>query len=273
MMKRNFGRDTNAKYRIFVVLAAIGLSAFVLFGTKFQSGKKARTAAETSSAELEATETSAHLATPQAALSKMDSSASGAGSAAASPGSPRATSPTTQGPATTEEKASLDTLSAILFEESRDLTVKPVDFVNKLVRLGFQPMVAKDSSDEGIGSMIVVRTKNALPGTRYFHAQFFTDENGQFFPQHISFEFRPSQSMGDVVASLESRFGKLGRPTTNDGVWMTWKLPNDYSLWIKRLEPADLDGNPYNAYSPGDVNTLRVAIEKDVAGHEESEAL
>lgn len=121
--------------------------------------------------------------------------------------------------------------------------------------------------------MVVVRTENALPGTRYFHAQFFTDESGKFYPQHVSFEFRPSNSVDDVVSSLERSFGRLGHPSVNDGTWMIWKLPNDYTLWIKRLvEKSDLESNRFNAYSPQDKNTIRVAIEKDIPGHEDEDA-
>lgn len=270
-MKTNGVKDKNSTARVIVVMTAIGLCAFVLFGSKSPSLTKSRATTEESS-DAEGVRSAKALATPQASMTQEPVGANGGirSAQAAASGASNATSP--MGPATGEERASLDTLATILFDESRHSTTKPAEFVNKLVRLGYQPMVARDSN-EATGTMVVVRTKNALPGTRYLHAQFFSDEHGQFFPQHISFEFRPSQSMGDVVASLEQRFGKLGRPTTNDGVWMTWKLPNDYSLWIKRLEPADLDGNPYNAYSPADVNTLRVALEKDVPGHEEAEAL
>lgn len=257
-VKKNVVRDSNTRIRIVVVLALAAISAFVLFG-RSKSPEPTPSANEVSTATpmtdiseqvQAATETPVDesMVVPEA---KVDSKAP------------------LYAPVSAQERASLDTLSTILFEETRG-TSTPKDLVTRLVRLGFEPMVARDSN-EYTGSMVIVRTKNALPGTRYFHAQFFTDENGAFYPQHVSFEFRPTQSFDDVVRSLEARFGRLGRPTTNDGIWMTWKLPNDYSLWIKKMEKQDLTGDPFNAYSTEDLNTLRVAIEKDVAGHEDDE--
>lgn len=257
-------RDSNAKIRFAAIMTAIAVSAFVLFGTgrkpaKIEDGveeAKEKTAIETSQAvPVSIPETITDLASPAPRALEP---------------APTESVPTFLGPATKEEIRSLDTLATILFEQASG-TTRPAQLIDELARLGYQPVVARDVN-EVTGAMVIVRTKNALPGTRYFHAQFFTDENGKYYPQHVSFEFRPSQSMDDVVRSLESRFGRLGRPTTNDGIWMTWKLPNDYSLWIKRIERSDIeDGSRFNAYAAEDLNTLRVALEKDVPGHEDDE--
>lgn len=263
-MKKNVGRDTNTEIRIVVIMTAIAICALVLFGNQARRDRpvdeptvtedisqEADVSANDVSVEATPAKTSEFLAMPPAkSIAKQLDGLSAV---------------------TKEEKASLNTLASVLFEETRG-PAKPHELVNRLVQLGYEPLVARDSNDY-TGSMVIVRTKNALPGTRYFHAQFFSDERGEYYPQYVSFEFRPSQSMDEVVQSLENSFGRLGRPTTNDGVWMTWKLPNDYTLWIKRLDKQDLAGDPFNAYSAQDLNTLKVAIEKDVPGHEDDAEL
>ncbi|MES2963182.1 MAG: hypothetical protein V4760_04770 [Bdellovibrionota bacterium] len=262
-MKRNLGRDSNTEIRIVVVLAAISILALVVFGTKSRRERPApeptvleETASEVQTSSAHAHESPSHVASV---------------AAVAPPATSKSARPDAFAAVTPEERASLNTLTSLLFQETRGST-QPNELVSRLSQLGYKPLVSRDSN-EFTGSMVIVRTQNALPGTRYFHAQYFTDETGRYYPQYVSFEFRPSQTMDEVVRSLESSFGRLGRPTTNDGIWMTWKLPDDYTLWIKRIEKQDLAGDPFNAYSAQDVNTLKVAIEKDVPGHEDEEHL
>ena len=169
-------------------------------------------------------------------------------------------------PISHEERASLRTLTSILNDVTRH-PVKPAELIDQLIRDGYEPVISKDSN-EYTGSMVIVRTKNTLPGTRYFHAQYFTDEAGKYFAQHMSFEFRPGNSMADIVGQVESTFGPLGKPAFANTEWMEWKLPNEYTLWIKKLGVEDLEGDPFNAYSQADVNTIVVAVEKDIAGHD-----
>lgn len=264
-MKKNVARDRNTEIRVVVIMSAIVICALVLFG---KDSRRERRASEPTATEEVTDDVGASTTAPSQNIAK-----------AAKPSEFLAMPPaksvekqlTGLSPVTKEEKASLNTLASVLFEETRG-PAKPHELVNRLMQLGYHPLVSRDSN-EYTGSMVIVRTKNALPGTRYFHAQFFSDESGEYYPQYVSFEFRPSQSMDEVVQSLENSFGRLGRPTTNDGTWMTWKLPNDYTLWIKRLDKQDLAGDPFNAYAPQDLNTLKVAIEKDVPGHEDDHAL
>lgn len=45
--------------------------------------------------------------------------------------------------------------------------------------------------NEDIGDMHMIRTHKSLRGTRYFHAQFFSDQHkDSLFVQHISFEVK-----------------------------------------------------------------------------------
>lgn len=179
----------------------------------------------------------------------------------------RTSEPKAPQPISHEERASLRTLTSLLNDVTRHPS-KPSDLIDQLIRSGYEPVISKDTNDY-TGTMVIVRTKNTLPGTRYFHAQYFTDESGKYFPQHLSFEFRPGNSMADIVGQVEATFGLLGKPAFANAEWMEWKLPNEYTLWIKKLGSEDLEGDPFNAYSAADVNTIVVGVEKDIAGHED----
>jgi hypothetical protein len=125
------------------------------------------------------------------------------------------------------------------------------------------PFVVDDSNDV-TGTMTIVRTNSPLPGTRYFHAQYFEDENRQKFVQHMSFEFKPGvHAMEEAMASVEKSFTHLGQPSTRKADFVQWTLPDGYVLWIKKLNARDLADNPFNAYSRGDVGTIRIAVEQN----------
>ena len=129
-----------------------------------------------------------------------------------------------------------------------------------------EPVVAKDSNP-ATGDMMVVRTKSPLPGTRYFHAQYFNDENGVPFPQHMSFEFRPGvQSMAEAIAYVQRTFSGLKSPVIQKDDFIKWDLDGDYVVWIKKMAAQDLRDDPFNAYTSSDVGTVRVAVEQDIHG-------
>ena len=140
------------------------------------------------------------------------------------------------------------------------------DLLSYLEKSHQEPVVAKDSNP-ATGDMMVVRTKSPLPGTRYFHAQYFNDENGNPFPQHMSFEFRPgSQSMAEAIAYVQRTFSGLKSPVIQKEDFIKWDLDGDYVVWIKKMAAQDLKDDPFNAYTSSDVGTVRVAVEQDIHG-------
>jgi len=118
------------------------------------------------------------------------------------------------------------------------------------------------------GTLKVVRTKNTLPGTRYFHAQIFKDEEGLDFVQHMSFEFRPGDASFDgVKAALMKSLGITGSPTMQKDGFISWKK-GAYSIWAKRMGLEDFKNNTFNAHEKKDVGTIWVAMELEIHDHE-----
>lgn len=141
-------------------------------------------------------------------------------------------------------------------------TEKNLDtLVSDLKKQNQEPYLVHDKNPY-TGEMTIVRTKSPLPGTRYFHAQYFTDENGKSFAQHVSFELRGSpEAMANAMKIVEESFPGLGKPSEETRDFVQWELPNGYVVWIKRLDQQDLTNNPFNAYTPADVGSIRIAVE------------
>lgn len=119
------------------------------------------------------------------------------------------------------------------------------------------------------GSMTVVRTREALPGTRYLHAQYFTDEEGEQVLQHLSFEYRPGpHAMTDVVNQVKTLFNVSQKPTMEKKDFISWNKDDGYTVWIKQMGEDDIKDDPFNAYTKQDIGTIRVAIELEIHGQE-----
>lgn len=159
-----------------------------------------------------------------------------------------------------DSKASLNEMSLVLVDAVRG-SKNFEGIVQRLKQTGQDPVITRDGSAT-TGEMLIVRTKNPLPGTRYFHAQYFTDENNQRFVQHMSFEFQPSATaMADAVNAAVRNFS-VGEPTERKADFMQWNLDENYVLWIKKKSVKDLQHDPFNAHDPKkDVGTVQMAVE------------
>lgn len=142
------------------------------------------------------------------------------------------------------------------------------DLVGRLKTQDQKPVLYRDSNPY-TGDMFIVRTESPFPRTRYFHAQYFNDEQGQPVPQHISFDFQKGEgSMAEVVSAVGQAFPDLGQPAIARDSYMLWHVGEDRILWVKKLDASDLQDEPFNAYSRDDVGTIRVAMELDIEGGE-----
>ena len=140
------------------------------------------------------------------------------------------------------------------------------DLVRSLELSKQTPYLTKDSNPD-TGEMTIVRTKTPYPGTRYFHAQYFSGEGAERLVQHLSFEFKPgAKSFSQVVSALKKSFPNLGQAKAQREGYMKWELDNGYILWAKKLTRDDLHDDPFNAYTAQDLGTVRVAIELDIHG-------
>lgn len=172
-------------------------------------------------------------------------------------------------PLTQSEIASVQKFMNLAFRYASP-TEKPSALLNELEALSLAPVATQDFNED-TGKMVIIRTHETLEGTRYFHAQFFEDEQKRTFLQHLSFEIRPSpDAMDQAIKMIEEKLGAkvvpLQAPTSH---YALYKAPGDYIVWVKRLEYEDLKDDPFNARDPNtDIGTLRVAIEKDIHAHE-----
>ncbi len=153
---------------------------------------------------------------------------------------------------------------SILFKKySLDKEVSSAELLADLNSLELDPLRSLQETGSG-GNMATVRTKSSLKGTRYFHAQFFTDDNGKEYLQHMSFEMGPKEPFERVrelaKAYLSAKvISEISKPN-----YQLWKMDNGYNVWVKTLSKEELQDDPFNAYSDSDVGTKRIVIEEEI---------
>lgn len=180
---------------------------------------------------------------------------------------PKVESKQNQNKLSEKEQTSVESLVKVLFA-ARGVQLKASDFAKTLENIGLEPKVKLDSNKD-TGDLSIVRTNKTLEGTRYLHAQFFSDEKGKSSLQHLSFEVRPSENSFAVASEIvKTQFGKDIHLTTNEAELKTWSTKDGYVVWIKKMTAEDLQGNPFNSYSQKDIGTIRVVIEENVHGTE-----
>lgn len=172
------------------------------------------------------------------------------------------------GPGSSAEKKALDSMSQTLYQFTRPDS-RLADLIQYLDGSRQNPQIARNSNPH-TGDMVIVRTRSPLSGTRYFHAQYFADENNKSFIQHISFEYKPSPTaFQEAIQSLKKAFPHLPDPKVQTPDFTQWSLDDGYVLWVKRMKSDELQDDPFNAYSPDDVGTVRVAMELEIHGQDE----
>lgn len=162
-----------------------------------------------------------------------------------------------------EQKESLIVQASILKDFATRQTRSDA-LIEKLQDLEVEPLVMNDENPY-TGSMKIVRSRSPMPGTRYFHAQYFDNEQNEEYVQHMSFEFRPGkQSFEAVKKSIELAF-ELKDPIEDKEGFISWRQGEDYIVWIKKMDKNDIQkDDPFNAYNKQDVGTIRVAKELEI---------
>lgn len=166
-----------------------------------------------------------------------------------------------------QHRRSLAQLTQVLKDYGAIESDRP-GLLEKLETARLRPQNRKDENPY-TGSLNIVRTQKPLPGTRYFHAQFFSNEDGSENLQHLSFEFRPGeQSFEAVLQALKTQLGlEQLQLTQQTERFRSWRTPEGYVLWVKVLEESDLVNDPFNAYTLDDVGVIRVGFERDPHDH------
>lgn len=172
-------------------------------------------------------------------------------------------------PTDSQARASLQYMSATLnaaFRNSRNLDA----LMESLKRSGQNPFATRDGSEDA-GYTFFIRTKNPLPGTRNFHAQYI-DGSSTKVPvvENISFEFKPGPTaFRDAIQAAQQSFS-VGKPVEETADFVKWKLDDTYNLWIKKKGLKDLRDNPFSAYDPKtDVGTVEMTVEVEIHGPED----
>jgi hypothetical protein len=179
-----------------------------------------------------------------------------------------------------DETQSISTLFSLLegvFPNSKmhglstsQMPPSPAILIEKLEHMGLNPRVASNSN-ASTGNFTMIRTQDALPGTRYFHAQFMADQDGgNTVAQHISFEIRPGKdAMETAVKMAEETFGLTNTiPAAHNANYIEWNR-NGKTLWIKRItDTKELKSDLWNAREPEDTGVVMIALELDPHAHE-----
>lgn len=137
------------------------------------------------------------------------------------------------------------------------------DLLSYLESAEQKPTVTRDVNSSS-GEMHVIRTRKPLSGTRYFHAQYFTNDSGEAFVQHMSVEFQPSPTaLADAITAVQKSFN-VGAPLIQTASYAKWQLGEGHIIWVKKMELEDLQDDPFNAYTEGDRGTIRLAVEAEI---------
>lgn len=172
-------------------------------------------------------------------------------------------------PLTAAEEKSIATLLKVITEYP--LKKKSAEqLISELKDLHLKPKIAQDFNPD-TGKMLIIRTDEALEGTRYFHAQLFEDENKKTYFQHLAFEVTPAPDAMEKAKAYLQQNGFSGEPVQVRGdSYLLWKKEG-YIGYIKKMSAEDIRdeiASPFNAYDiKTDVGTVRCVIEIDVHPH------
>jgi hypothetical protein len=164
-------------------------------------------------------------------------------------------------PLSEAEKESVRTYLQILANQE-EIGASTEKLLGELNKSGLKPAVARNSNPQ-TGAMAMVRTDNALPGTRYFHAQLF-EADGAAHMQHVSFEIRPgADAMEAAVSLIKQTHRDLGNPIKESPGYTMWRNRDGRLVSARRMTEEDLKDNYFNAHGKEDVGTVWVVSEDD----------
>lgn len=240
--------------KLFVIVSLVGMAGFGIVWFGARSGEQA--ARQPASAPLVAEREAVPAENAEPVVARI-----------------LASTPNLEGkPLEESEKQAVDRLATLLASAERMKSSK--ELARELKRAGLRPVIGRDENPY-TGRLDIVRTRDALPGTRYFHAQVFengTDSEGAF-AQHVSFQVRPGKDSMDVaLAAIRDTHRDLGNPEINRPDYVLWRTKEGRVVSAKRMTSEDLQGNLFNAQDPvGDVGTIWVVSEDDPEDEAESD--
>jgi len=138
------------------------------------------------------------------------------------------------------------------------------ELIDALNELGLKPEIGVDTNED-TGSMKMIRSQNQIPGLRYFHAQYFSNEDNGFSPQHMSFEMPPAAGNFQMAADLVKKQFEIDyAPKYVKDNYIHWELDDGRTVYITILDKFLMEDNPWNAYDyEKDLGTVKVTVELD----------
>lgn len=167
-----------------------------------------------------------------------------------------------------QEKSSINAITKMLRAAvSQNLSTK--SFIELIRTTGLKPVASREKDPDASG-LTTIRTSNALEGTRYFHAQFFGGDKLKDFPQHVSFEIRPSADALDVATQMiDENFKGRAKLVETRADYRRWKTDSGQVVWAKVLDEEDVMESPINPRDKNDIGAVWVAIEHEI--HDEDD--
>lgn len=126
-----------------------------------------------------------------------------------------------------------------------------------------------EDKNEYTGNMSIIRTGKNLTGTRYFHAQFFSNDNGGHDLQHLSFDYQGDKADLARVAQNLAQYMKIkSTPEISRAEYRKYRVNDKYIFWAKIFDKGDyinMKSHPYKAYTENDIGeVILVALEQEI---------
>lgn len=174
-------------------------------------------------------------------------------------------------PLNEKEIRSVSQLSSLMFKGLKT-HASTQSFTNAIKALGLKVSPIIDENPY-TGRMTILRTEDALEGTRYLHIQMSGNNAKDETAQHMSFQLRPgSDSFAKAMAIVEKNLPKGSKIKEKGSQYASWTMPECYETRVHAMDMDDLQSSKYNAVSKDDVGTINVVVEQDPhcgAGHGE----
>ncbi len=168
-----------------------------------------------------------------------------------------------QGPLSIQEVESVNNIVKTI-SQAISKKYNSMDFMKAVQALNLKPKFM-DEGTTAVGSMVTVRTHDALEGTRYLHAQFTGVKNNVDYLEHVSFQIRPgSDSFQKAVEILNQFLPKNKKVKESSSDYVLYNTDDGYVAWAKMATREDLKSNKYNASSKDDVGSVIVTIEQEI---------
>lgn len=172
-----------------------------------------------------------------------------------------------QTPLNDQEIKSVSRLTSFFGKLSTAKTSSVQGVVNNIKALGLTPQKTIDENPY-TGRLTIIRTANALQGTRYLHVQMPGINPKDEFVQHMSFQIRPGKDSFDkAVAMMQKSLPKGSKIQEQSSEFVKWSIEGGKEARVEILNTMDqLHSSKYDAVSKDDLGTVKVTVE--IAIHE-----